>query len=154
MHTFNIAVIPGDGIGKEVMPEALRALDALERRHGLGLRFEHLDWACADYWQRHGTMLPTDWFDHLRGFDAILFGAVGWPDVVPDHVSLWGSLLQFRRGFDQYINLRPVRQMPGVPAPWQAASPAKSISWWCVRTPRVNTPTWEDGCMRAPSAKS
>ncbi|MDY0309638.1 MAG: tartrate dehydrogenase [Castellaniella sp.] len=132
MHTFNIAVIPGDGIGKEVMPEALRALDALERRHGLGLRFEHLDWACADYWQRHGTMLPTDWFDHLRGFDAILFGAVGWPDVVPDHVSLWGSLLQFRRGFDQYINLRPVRQMPGVPAPLAGRQPGE-IDFLVVR---------------------
>ncbi len=132
MHTFNIAVIPGDGIGKEVMPEALRALNVLRRRHGLDLRFEHLDWACAEYWQRHGDMMPADWFDRLRGFDAILFGAVGWHEVVPDHVSLWGSLLKFRREFDQYINLRPVRQMPGVPAPLAGRSPGE-IDFLVVR---------------------
>ncbi|MBV2181009.1 MAG: tartrate dehydrogenase [Castellaniella sp.] len=132
MRTFKIAVIPGDGIGKEVMPEALRALEVLQRRHGLSLRYEHLDWACAEYWQRHGDMLPADWFEHLRDFDAILFGAVGWPDVLPDHVSLWGSLLKFRRGFDQYINLRPVRQMPGVPAPLAGRKPG-DIDFWVVR---------------------
>ncbi|MGA0583979.1 MAG: isocitrate/isopropylmalate family dehydrogenase, partial [Castellaniella sp.] len=132
MHTFNIAVIPGDGIGREVMPEALRSLNVLRRRHSLDLRFEHLDWACAEYWQRHGDMLPADWFERLRGFDAILFGAVGWPDVVPDHVSLWGSLLKFRREFDQYINLRPVRQMPGVPAPLAGRRPGE-IDFLVVR---------------------
>lgn len=117
MPSFKIAVIPGDGIGKEVMPEALRALDVLQSRHGLDLELEHFDWACAEFYQRHGDMLPADWFDRLKGFDAILFGAVGWPAVVPDHVSLWGSLLKFRREFDQYINLRPVKLMPGVPCP-------------------------------------
>lgn len=117
MKPFNIAVIPGDGIGKEVMPEALRALEALRGKHALSLHFESFDWACVDYWKQHGEMMPEDWFKRLSGFDAILFGAVGWPDVVPDHVSLWGSLLKFRREFDQYINLRPVRLMPGVPAP-------------------------------------
>lgn len=117
MKPFNIAVIPGDGIGQEVMPEALRALEALSSKHGLSLHFETFDWACVDYWTQHGEMMPQDWFERLRGFDTILFGAVGWPDVVPDHVSLWGSLLKFRREFDQYINLRPVRLMPGVPAP-------------------------------------
>ena len=132
MHTFNIAVIPGDGIGKEVMPEALRSLDALQRRHGLTLNFEHLDWACAEYWQQHGDMLPPDWFERLKGFDAILFGAVGCPDVVPDHVSLWGSLLKFRREFDQYINLRPVRLMPGVPAPLAGCQPG-DIDFLVVR---------------------
>ncbi|HEU4460446.1 MAG TPA: tartrate dehydrogenase [Methylibium sp.] len=112
-----IAVIAGDGIGQEVMPEGLRVLEAAGRRFGIALAFEPFDWACAAYWQRTGKMLPDDWAARLAGFDAIYFGAVGWPQVVPDHVSLWGSLLQFRRGFDQYVNLRPVRLLPGVPAP-------------------------------------
>ena len=98
MNSYRIAVIPGDGIGKEVVPEGLRVLDAAARKFGFAL-------------------LPDDWFDTLRGYDAIFFGAVGWPDTVPDHISLWGSLLQFRRGFDQYVNLRPVRLMPGIRSP-------------------------------------
>src|SRR5699024_6230673 len=114
MKPHKIAVIPGDGIGKEVMPEGLRVLEAAAARFNIALEFEHLDWSSAEYYQQHGAMLPDHWHEHLKGFDAILFGAVGWPDVVPDHISLWGSLLQFRRGFDQYINLRPVRLMPGV----------------------------------------
>ena len=127
-----IAIIPGDGIGQEVMPEALRALDVLMQTHGIELHLEHFDWACADYWQQHGDMLPPDWFDQLRDFDAILFGAVGWPAVVPDHVSLWGSLLRFRREFDQYINLRPVRLMPGVPCPLAGKRPG-DIDFLVVR---------------------
>ncbi|WP_428421541.1 tartrate dehydrogenase [Methylibium sp.] len=117
MKPHRIAVIPGDGIGQEVMPEGLRVLQAAARRFDLALQFEHFDWACADHWQRTGQMLPDDWFATLRGFDALYFGAVGWPAVVPDHVSLWGSLLKFRREFDQYINLRPVRLFEGVPCP-------------------------------------
>lgn len=132
MSSFKIAVIPGDGIGKEVMPEALRSLEVLKSRHGLSLEFEHFDWACAEYYQRHGEMLPPDWFDTLKGFDAILFGAVGWPDVLPDHVSLWGSLLKFRREFDQYINLRPVKLMPGVPCPLAGKGPG-DIDFLVVR---------------------
>lgn len=123
MPSFKIAVIPGDGIGKEVMPEALRALEVLQNRHGLDLELEHFDWACADFYLQHGEMLPPDWFDRLKGFDTILFGAVGWPAVVPDHISLWGSLLKFRREFDQYINLRPVKLMPGVPCPLAGKKP-------------------------------
>ncbi len=130
--THRIAVIPGDGIGKEVMPEALRALQVLGERFGLALVYEHFDWACTEYWQQHGDMLPADWFERLRGFDAILFGAVGWPEVVPDHISLWGSLLRFRREFDQYINLRPVRLMPGVPCPLANKKPG-DIDFWVVR---------------------
>ena len=121
--SHRIAVIAGDGIGKEVMPEGLRVTQAAADRHGIGLSFEHFNWACADYFTAHGRMMPEDWFDRLKDFDAIYFGAVGWPDVVPDHVSLWGSLLQFRRGFDQYINLRPVRLMPGVPSPLANRAP-------------------------------
>jgi tartrate dehydrogenase/decarboxylase/D-malate dehydrogenase len=132
MSAFKIAVIPGDGIGKEVMPEALRALEVLKGRHGLALTLDHYDWACAEYYQRHGDMMPSDWFDTLKGYDAILFGAVGWPDVVPDHVSLWGSLLKFRREFDQYINLRPVKLMPGVACPLAGKKPG-DIDFLVVR---------------------
>jgi tartrate dehydrogenase/decarboxylase/D-malate dehydrogenase len=115
--THRIAVIPGDGIGREVMPEGLRALEAIGTRHAIRFDWKHIDWACCDWYARHGAMMPTDWFDQLAGLDAIYFGAVGWPATVPDHVSLWGSLLKFRRDFDQYVNLRPCRLMPGIPAP-------------------------------------
>ena len=112
-----IAVIAGDGIGKEVMPEGLRCLQAAANRFGINLAFDHFDFSSYDYYQKHGKMLPDNWKDLIGGHDAIYFGAVGWPDGIADHVSLWGSLLLFRREFDQYINLRPVRLMPGVPSP-------------------------------------
>lgn len=117
MKKHKIAVIAGDGIGTEVMPEALRALEAITKKYHIGLELHHFDWSSAQYYQQHGQMLPDDWFEQIKGFDAILFGAVGWPDIVPDHISLWGSLLKFRRDFDQYINMRPVRLMPGVESP-------------------------------------
>lgn len=112
-----IAVIAGDGIGKEVMPEGVAALEAVATKFGFALDLVHFDFASADYYRAHGVMLPGDWKAQLSGFDAIFFGAVGWPDIVPDHISLWGSLLQFRREFDQYVNVRPVRLMPGVRSP-------------------------------------
>ena len=127
-----IAVIPGDGIGKEVMPEGIRVMNAAAEKFNITLRWEWFDYASAEYWQQHGKMLPDDWFPHLKTFDAIYFGAVGWPDVVPDHVSLWGSLLQFRREFDQYVNLRPVRLMPGVKAPLANREPG-DIDFYVVR---------------------
>jgi tartrate dehydrogenase/decarboxylase / D-malate dehydrogenase len=114
--THRIAVIPGDGIGKEVMPEGMRVLEAAGRRFGIGVEWREFDWSC-DYYLKHGRMMPEDWFDQLRPHDAIYFGAVGWPAKVPDHISLWGSLVPFRRGFDQYANIRPCRLMPGIPAP-------------------------------------
>ena len=117
MKTHQIAVIAGDGIGKEVMPEGLRALEAAARRFDIGIELHAFDWAHCDYYLAHGKMMPDDWFEQLKSFDAIFFGAVGWPEKVPDHISLWGSLLKFRREFDQYVNLRPVRLMPGVPCP-------------------------------------
>jgi len=117
MSAHRIAVIPGDGIGKEVVPAGLDVLRAAASVHGLTLSFDEFDFASADYWQRHGTMLPPDWQQTLQDYDAIYFGAVGWPAVVPDHISLWGSLLQFRRAFDQYVNLRPCRLLPGVRSP-------------------------------------
>ena len=119
---YRIAVIPGDGIGKETVPEGMRVLEAAGRRFGIGLEWREFDWSC-DYYAKHGRMMPEDWFDQLRGFDAIFFGAVGWPATVPDHVSLWGSLIPFRRGFDQYVNLRPCRLMPGIPSPLAHRAP-------------------------------
>ncbi|HTS21786.1 MAG TPA: tartrate dehydrogenase [Casimicrobiaceae bacterium] len=113
---YRIAVIPGDGIGKEVVPEGLRVLEAAGRRFGIEFQWDELPWSC-DYYAKHGRMMPEDWFERIRQHDAIFFGAVGWPATVPDHVSLWGSLIQWRRGFDQYVNLRPCRLMPGVPTP-------------------------------------
>ena len=115
--TFRIAAIPGDGIGKEVMPEGLRVLEVAAERFGFELEIRHIEWASCDWYAQHGQMMPDDWKRQLEGVDAIYFGAVGWPDTVPDNVSLWGSLLKFRREFDQYINLRPVRLFDGVPCP-------------------------------------
>ena len=112
-----IAVIAGDGIGKETMPEGIRVLDAAARKFDIDLTFDHFDFSSWDYFEKHGQMLPDDWKDQIGGHDAIFFGAVGWPEMIPDHVSLWGSLLLFRREFDQYINLRPARLMPGIIAP-------------------------------------
>jgi tartrate dehydrogenase/decarboxylase/D-malate dehydrogenase len=114
--THRIAVVAGDGIGKEVVPEGLRALEAAAARHGIALEFVHFDWDC-DRYVRTGRMMPEDWFETLSPFEAIFYGAVGWPAKVPDHVSLWGSLIQFRRRFDQYVNLRPCRLMPGIATP-------------------------------------
>ena len=112
-----IAVIAGDGIGKEVMPEGLRVLEKAAIRFGLPLQFDHFDFACWDYHERHGQMMPDNWKELIDQHDAIYFGAVGWPDKIPDHLSLWGSLLKFRREFDQFVNLRPARLMPGVRSP-------------------------------------
>lgn len=117
MGIQKIAVIAGDGIGQEVMPEGLRAVQAAADKFGIELQFDHFDFSSWDYFEKHGQMLPDNWKDLIGQHDAIFFGAVGWPEKVPDHVSLWGSLLQFRREFDQYVNLRPARLMPGVVAP-------------------------------------
>jgi tartrate dehydrogenase/decarboxylase / D-malate dehydrogenase len=117
MAKHRIAVIAGDGIGKEVMPEGIRVLDAAARKFGIDLQFDHFNFASWDYCEKHGKMMPDDWKDQIGGHDAIYFGAVGWPEKILDHVSLWGSLLLFRREFDQYINLRPVKLMPGIIAP-------------------------------------
>ena len=132
MKTHKIAVIAGDGIGKEVMPEGLRALDATAKRFGINLEFTTFEWADCDYYVKHGKMMPDDWRAQLSGFEAIFFGAVGMPDIVPDHISLWGSLLKFRREFDQYVNLRPVRLMPGVPCPLANKKPG-DIDFYVVR---------------------
>jgi tartrate dehydrogenase/decarboxylase/D-malate dehydrogenase len=129
---YRIAVIPGDGIGTEVVPQGVKVLQAAANRYGFELAFDHFDFASFDYYRRHGQMMPDDWKDRIGGHDAIFFGAVGWPDGVPDHVSLWGSLIQFRRKFDQYVNLRPVRLMPGVACPLAGRVPG-DIDFYVVR---------------------
>ncbi len=127
-----IAVIAGDGIGNEVTPEGLRVLEATARKFDLSIELTRFDWAHCDYYLKHGTMMPSNWFDQLVDFDAIYFGAVGWESKVPDHISLWGSLLQFRRRFDQYVNLRPVRLMPGIQCPLANKKPG-DIDFYVVR---------------------
>ena len=130
--TLRIASIAGDGIGKEVMPEGHRTLLAAAKRFGFSIELTEIEWASCDYYAKHGQMMPDDWKAQLQGHDAILFGAVGWPDTVPDHVSLWGSLLKFRREFDQYINLRPARLFEGVPCPLAGRKPG-DIDFYIVR---------------------
>ena len=117
MSRKRIAVIAGDGIGKEVMPEGVRVVDAAARKFGIDLQFDHFDFASWDYCEKHGQYMPENWKEQVGGHDAIFFGAVGWPEKIADHVSLWQSLLLFRREFDQYVNLRPARLMPGIVAP-------------------------------------
>ena len=130
--TFRIAAIAGDGIGKEVLPEGLRVVEAAAERFGFALEIREIEWASCDWYARHGQMMPDDWKQQLEGVDAIYFGAVGWPATVPDNVSLWGSLLKFRREFDQYINLRPVRLFEGVPCPLAGRKPG-DIDYFVVR---------------------
>jgi len=122
MAHYRVAVIPGDGIGKEVMPEAMRVLEAAGRRFDLRFDWQHFDWSCETY-RNTGRMMPEDGIDLLRPFDAILLGAVGFPGV-PDHVSLWGLLIPLRRAFRQYVNLRPIRLLPGVSTPLAGRGPA------------------------------
>ena len=137
MSNHRIAVIAGDGIGQEVMPEGLRMLDAASRRFGITLQVDEFDFANCNYFAKHGQMMPNDWKDQIGGHDAIFFGAVGWPATVPDHISLWGSLLKFRREFDQFVNLRPARLMPGIRSPLvdRQGQPLKpgEIDMWIVR---------------------
>ena len=131
MKKYRIAIIAGDGIGKEVMPEGVRVLDAAARKFGIAFSFDHFDWSCDNY-DKHGWWMPPDWKDKIGGHDCIFFGATGWPARVPDHVSLWDSLIKFRRDFDQYVNLRPVRLMPGIASPLVGRK-AGDIDYYVVR---------------------
>ncbi|KKN25880.1 hypothetical protein LCGC14_0880420, partial [marine sediment metagenome] len=101
----------------------VRVLEAAASKYNFDIAFTDFEFSSCEYYQAHGKMLPDDWKDQVAGHDAIFFGAVGWPDTVPDHVSLWGSLIQFRREFDQYVSLRPARLMPGVPSPLTGRKP-------------------------------
>jgi tartrate dehydrogenase/decarboxylase/D-malate dehydrogenase len=130
MKTYKIAVIPGDGIGKETTPEGLRVLDAAARKFGFSLVLKHYDWSCETYKQT-GAMMPADGLDQLRESDSVFLGAVGWPGV-PDHVSLWGLLIPIRRGFDQYANVRPCKLLPGARTPL-ADRTEKDIDFYVVR---------------------
>ena len=130
MTTYNIAVLPGDGIGNEVVPEALRVLEAVSRHFGLKFQFKNFDWSCEQY-LKTGRMMPEDGLDQMRDHDAILLGAVGFPGV-PDHVSAWELLMPIRRGFEQYVNLRPVRLLPNIVPPLRNKEPG-SIDFWIVR---------------------
>jgi tartrate dehydrogenase/decarboxylase/D-malate dehydrogenase len=127
---YKIALIPGDGIGREVIPEGVRVLEALASIYGFELTFTEFDFSCAHYLE-HGAMMPEDGIDRLRPFDAILLGAVGDP-AVADHISLWGLLLPIRRQFDQYVNLRPVRLLKGVSSPLANRAP-EDIDFMVVR---------------------
>jgi tartrate dehydrogenase/decarboxylase/D-malate dehydrogenase len=128
--TYEIAVIPGDGIGKEVVPEGMRVLEAAARRFGFELRWRHFDWSCERF-AKTGAMMPPDGLDAIRGMQGIFLGAVGYPGV-PDHVSLWGLLTPIRRGFRQYVNLRPVRLLAGVDSPLKNRMPGE-IDFYVVR---------------------
>ena len=121
MATHRIAVIPGDGIGKEVMPEGIRVLEAVGRKFELSFRWDRFPWSC-EYYLAEGRMMPEDGLARIRNHDAIFLGAVGFPGV-PDHVSLWGLLIPIRRAFQQYANVRPVRLMPGVRCPLAGRKP-------------------------------
>ncbi len=123
MRTYRIALIPGDGIGREVMPVGVAALEAAAGlADGFRLDFQELPWSC-EYYLQHGRMMPEDGLETLRGFDAIYLGAVGWPERVPDHVSLWGLLLPIRKAFDLYANVRPCRLLPGIEGPLRGKGP-------------------------------
>lgn len=128
--SYKIAVIPGDGIGPEVMQAALGAMEAAGRKFGFSLRLTEFDWSCARY-ERTGAMMPETGVDDVAGFDAIWLGAVGWPGV-PDHVSLWGLLIPLRRGLGQYVNLRPVRLLEGIRSPLAGRGP-EDIDFLVVR---------------------
>jgi tartrate dehydrogenase/decarboxylase/D-malate dehydrogenase len=127
---YTLSVIPGDGIGNEVVPEGLRALDAVARRFGLSFDYRHYDWSCERY-RATGRMMPEDGIRQLADSDAIVLGAVGFPGV-PDHISLWELLIPIRREFDQYVNLRPVRLLPNIPCPLANKQPG-DIDIWIVR---------------------
>src|ERR1035437_4937035 len=128
--TYRIAVIAGDVIGKETVPESLRVPDAAARRFNFSLKLDHYDWSCETY-KRTGAMMPADGLDQLRESQSVFLGAVGWPGV-PDHISLWGLLIPIRRGFDQYANVRPCRLMPGGKSPLAGRTEA-DIDLYVVR---------------------
>ena len=130
MKRYSIAVIPGDGIGKEVMPEGIRVLNRAADIFGFSFDWHHFDWSC-ETWHATGAMMPDDGIDRLSQHDAIYLGAVGYPGV-PDHISLWGLLIPIRREFDQYVNLRPVRLLPGIDCPLKGKQPG-DVDFWVVR---------------------
>ena len=149
MKNYKIATIAGDGIGKEVMPESIKVLKETAKKHQFHIQFDEFDFASCDYYEKNGKMLPDDWKEKISDHDAIYFGAVGDPSKVPDHISLWGSLLKFRREFDQYINLRPVKLFNGVPCPLANKNPG-DIDMLIIReNTEENTHLLEEECFKA-----
>ena len=130
-NQYKVAVIAGDGIGKEVMPEGVRVVEAAADRFGVGSSSQHFDWS-SDNYDKIGKWMPDDWKEQIADCDCIFFGATGWPARVLDHVSLWDSLIKFRREFDQYVNMRPVRLMPGVKSPLAGRNPG-DIDYFVIR---------------------
>lgn len=131
MKTYRIATIPGDGIGKEVVPAGREVMEALAAAGaGFGFEFENFEWG-GDYYRQHGAMMPEDGLDALRDKDAILFGSAGDAQI-PDHITLWGLRLKICQGFDQYANVRPTRILPGIDAPLKRCGP-KDLDWVIVR---------------------
>jgi tartrate dehydrogenase/decarboxylase/D-malate dehydrogenase len=131
MKSYRIAAIPGDGIGKEVIASGIEVLHALAERDGsFGILVDEFDWG-SDFYKRHGVMMPEDGRDRIRHHDAILFGAVGAPDV-PDHITLWGLRLAICQPFDQYANVRPTRILPGITSPLRNVS-GPELDWVIVR---------------------
>ena len=123
MAGYRIAVIPGDGIGREVVPEGMRVLEAAGGQHDISFEWDTFPWSCETYTST-GAMMPSDGIEQLRGYDAMFLGALGFPSV-PDHVSLWGLLLPIRRQMQQFINLRPVRMLEGMVSPLRDRGPAE-----------------------------
>lgn len=131
MKTYSIATIPGDGIGKEVIPAGQKVLEALASKNNLfQFQFENFDWG-GDYYRKHGVMMPDDGLNALRDKDAILFGSAGDPNI-PDHITLWGLRLKICQGFDQYANVRPTRILPGIDGPLKRCGP-NDLNWVIVR---------------------
>ena len=128
MNTYQIATIPGDGIGKEVIPESVKILNAIADKCGFQLKFKNHDYSC-EYFKKYGKMMPEDGLERLRDSDSIFLGAVGYPGV-PDHISLWGLLIPIRRNFQQYVNLRPVKLLKGVASPLKNPGP---VDFYIVR---------------------
>ena len=130
MKTYRIATIPGDGIGKEVVPAGQRVLEAIAAQSAFRIEFENFDWG-GDYYREHGVMMPADGLNAIRDKDAILFGSAGDPHI-PDHITLWGLRLKICQGFDQYANVRPTRILPGIDAPLKRCKP-EDLNWVIVR---------------------
>lgn len=131
MKTYRIATIPGDGIGKEVVPEGQKVLEAIAQQDkNITFEFQDFDWG-GDYYRKHGMMMPEDGLDALRDKDAILFGSAGDPHI-PDHITLWGLRLKICQGFDQYANVRPTRILPGIDAPLKRCT-SEQLNWIIVR---------------------
>lgn len=144
MTSYRIAIIPGDGIGKEVVPEGLRVLEAAGRRFDIDFKWNEYPWSCETY-LKTGRMMPADGIEQLRDHDAIFLGAVGSPGV-PDHISLWGLLIPIRRQLRQYINLRPVRMLKGMVSPLQGRGP-EDIDFWVVRENNEGEYSEIGGCL-------